>query len=67
MKTLTQYTNKVNGGVYTVVTITKATGDVRAGGFGPIIVYKNDRGELFSRSLGNFKDYMSPIDLEGKE
>lgn len=67
MKTLTQYTSKVNGGVYTVVTIAKAAGDIRNGGFGPIIVYKNESGDLFSRSLENFKDYMSPIDLEAKE
>lgn len=64
---LTQYTHKAKGGVYTVVTVTKAVGDIRNGGFGSIVVYKNERGDLFSRSLENFKDYMSPIDLEAKE
>jgi len=57
-----QYTHNANGGVYTVVTIAKAAGDIRNGGFGSIIVYKNEYGDLFSRSLENFKDFMNPID-----
>lgn len=56
-----QYTSKVNGGVYTVVTIAKAAGDIRNGGFGPVIVYKNEDGDLFSQSLKNFEDYMRPV------
>lgn len=58
-----QYTHKAKGGVYTVVTIAKAAGDIRNAGFGPIIVYKNESGDLFSQSLKNFEDFMSPIDL----
>lgn len=56
-----QYTHKAKGGVYTVVTIAKAAGDIRLGGYGPIIVYKNENGDLFSRSLKSFEDFMDII------
>lgn len=62
-----QYTHKAKGGVYAVVAIAKAAGDIRSGGYGSIIVYKNEHGDLFSRSLRSFKDFMSPIDLEVNE
>lgn len=56
-----RYTHKTKGGVYTVVTTALAAGDIRDV-FGCVVVYRNDHGDVYVRSLESFKDNMGLID-----
>lgn len=56
-----RYTHKTKGGVYTVVTKALAAGEI-GDVFTSIIVYRNEHGDVFVRSLRCFKENMNLID-----
>lgn len=55
-----RYTHKTKGGVYTVVTTALAAGEI-GDVFGSVVVYRNDHGDTFARSLKCFKENMNLI------
>lgn len=56
-----RYTHKTKGGVYTVITKALAAGEI-GDVFTSIIVYRNEHGDVFVRSLRCFNDKMNLID-----
>jgi hypothetical protein len=56
-----RYTHKTKGGVYTVVTKALAAGEI-GDVFGSVVVYRNEHGDVFVRSLKFFNDNMNLID-----
>ncbi len=58
---IARYRHKTKGGVYTVVATGLAAGEI-GDAFGEIVVYRNDNGEVFVRSLKCFKENMNIID-----
>lgn len=56
-----RYTHKTKGGVYTVVTTALATGEI-GDTLDYVVVYRNEYGDAFVRSLKCFYDSMNLID-----
>lgn len=56
-----RYTHKTKGGVYTVVAKALLAGEI-GNVFTSIIVYRNEHGDVFVRSLRCFNDKMNLID-----